>query len=106
MQVDPIKPTLKVPGAKRLKLKYNEPLSNFAFNFNVRLITKDPYGSMHLAAEAALDRAFGAFSFGESDEADDEDEEEEEDEFFSPTAKDAPPSNFGGSPADSKGGAP
>jgi len=36
VQVDPIKPTLKAPGTKRLKLKYDEPLSNFAFNFNLR----------------------------------------------------------------------
>jgi hypothetical protein len=27
--------TLIAPGAKRLKLKYDEPLSNFAFNFNL-----------------------------------------------------------------------
>jgi hypothetical protein len=26
----------KVPGSKRLKLKYGEPLSNFAFKFNLR----------------------------------------------------------------------
>ena len=32
MQVDPIKPTLKAPGAKRLKLKYEEPLSKIAYN--------------------------------------------------------------------------
>ena len=36
MQVDPVKPTLKPPGTKRLKLKCDEPLSNFAFNFNLR----------------------------------------------------------------------
>ena len=36
MQVDSIKPTLKAPGIKRLKLKYDEPLSNFAFKFNLR----------------------------------------------------------------------
>jgi hypothetical protein len=36
VQVDPIKPTLKAPETKRLKLKYDEPLSNFAFNFNLR----------------------------------------------------------------------
>ena len=36
MQVDPIKPTLKAPGTKRLKLKYDEPLSKFAFKFNLR----------------------------------------------------------------------
>ena len=27
---------LKAPGTKRLKLKYDEPLSNFAFKFNLR----------------------------------------------------------------------
>ena len=36
MQVDPIRPTLKLPGTKRLKLECDEPLSNFAFNFNLR----------------------------------------------------------------------
>jgi hypothetical protein len=34
--VDPIKPTLKAPETKRLKLKYDELLSPFAFNFNLR----------------------------------------------------------------------
>jgi hypothetical protein len=36
VQVDPIKPTLKAPGTKRLKLKHDEPLSRFAFKFNLR----------------------------------------------------------------------
>jgi len=36
VQVDPIKPALKAPGTKRLKLIYDGPLSNFAFNFNLR----------------------------------------------------------------------
>ena len=36
MQVDPIKPTLKAPGTKRLKLKCDEPLLNFAFNSKLR----------------------------------------------------------------------
>ena len=35
-QVDPIKPLLKAPGNKRLKLKYHEPLLSFAFKFNLR----------------------------------------------------------------------
>jgi hypothetical protein len=35
VQVNPMKPTLKAPGAKRLKLNYVELLSNFAFNFNL-----------------------------------------------------------------------
>jgi len=36
VQVDPIKPTLKAPRTKRLKLKCDEPLSDFAFNLNLR----------------------------------------------------------------------
>ena len=36
VQVDPIKPTLKALGTKRLKLKYGELLSNVAFKFNLR----------------------------------------------------------------------
>ena len=36
MQVDPIKPMLKPPGAKHLRLKYDELLSSFAFKFNLR----------------------------------------------------------------------
>ena len=36
MQVGPIKPTLKAPGTKRLKLKYDVLLPNFAFKSNLR----------------------------------------------------------------------
>jgi hypothetical protein len=36
VQVDPIKPTLKPPGTKRLKLEYGKLLSRFALNFNLR----------------------------------------------------------------------
>jgi len=41
VQVDPIKPTLTAPGTKRLKLKYDKPLSSFAFNFNLRRYSRD-----------------------------------------------------------------
>ena len=37
MQVDPIKPTLKAPGTKRLKQKCDAQLSTAAFKFNLRL---------------------------------------------------------------------
>jgi len=40
VQVDPVKLTLKAPGAKRLKLTHDSPLLNFAFNFNVRRYTQ------------------------------------------------------------------
>jgi hypothetical protein len=36
VQVDPIKPTLKPSGTKRLKLKHDELLSNLAFEFKLR----------------------------------------------------------------------
>jgi hypothetical protein len=40
VQVDPIKPKLKPPGARCFKLKCDEPLSNFAFKLNLRRYTK------------------------------------------------------------------
>ena len=40
MQLDPIKHTSQAPGPWRLKPKYEEPLSNFAFNFNLRRYTE------------------------------------------------------------------
>ena len=36
MQVDPIDPVLKAPGYMLLKLICDEPLSSFAFKFNLR----------------------------------------------------------------------
>jgi len=36
VQVDPIRPMLKGPGAKRLKLKFIELLSKIASKFNLR----------------------------------------------------------------------
>ena len=39
MKVDPMKPT-NAPGSKRLKLRYDELLSSFAFNFNLRRYTE------------------------------------------------------------------
>jgi len=40
VQVEPIEPMLKAPGTKRLKLRYDESLSNFAFNFNLHRYNK------------------------------------------------------------------
>jgi hypothetical protein len=39
VQVDPIKPTLKAPGTKRLKLKCDDLLLNFGFKFKLRRYT-------------------------------------------------------------------
>ena len=36
VQAEPMKPVLKTPRAQHLKLKYDEPLSNFGFNSNLR----------------------------------------------------------------------
>ena len=36
-----MRPNLKAPGTNRLKLRYDESLSNFAFKFNSRRHTKD-----------------------------------------------------------------
>jgi hypothetical protein len=41
VQVDPMKPKLKPPGSKRLKLNCDDPLSRFAFKFNLRHFNKD-----------------------------------------------------------------
>jgi len=40
VQVDPIKPKLKPPGTKRLKLKCDVLLSTFAFKYNLRRYMK------------------------------------------------------------------
>jgi len=39
VQVNPIKPTSKPPGTKRLKLKYDKVPSSFAYKFNSRHYT-------------------------------------------------------------------
>jgi len=36
VQVDPIKSTLKAPGTKRLNLRFDDVVSSFAFNPNLR----------------------------------------------------------------------
>ena len=52
MQVDPIKPTLKPPGTKlkppgtkHLKLKFDELLSNLAFQINLRRYSEGTFTS-------------------------------------------------------------
>ena len=40
MRIDPIEPTLKAPGTKRLKLKCDKLLSSLGFNFNLRRYAK------------------------------------------------------------------
>ena len=57
-QVDPIKPKLKAPGTKRLKLKYDEPISNFAFKFKLRRCNE--VAQRLAAAEREAEQARGA----------------------------------------------
>jgi len=40
VQVDPVKPTLKAPGIKRLILKHDKLHSSFAFKSNLRRYTE------------------------------------------------------------------
>jgi hypothetical protein len=49
VQVDRIKPAVKAPGTKRLKLKFDEQHSIFAFNFHLRRYITElmPLGSLH-----------------------------------------------------------
>jgi hypothetical protein len=60
VQVDPIKPTFIAPGRRRSKLKYDEPLSSFALNLNLRCysmggIAANPHiaGNAHITAGLA-----------------------------------------------------
>ena len=59
MQVDPIKLTLKALGTNLLTLKYDEPLSTFAFKFNLRRYTEPAASAASAAASAAAAAAAG-----------------------------------------------
>jgi len=53
VQVDSIKPTLKVPGITLLKLKYDKSLSKFGFKFNLRRYNSEIDAVVDAAAAAA-----------------------------------------------------
>ena len=57
MQIDPIKPKLNPPGTNVLTLKYDEPLSNFAFKFNLRRYIEG-WSKQHAIIFPALTRQF------------------------------------------------
>ena len=61
MQVDPIKPKLKPPGTKRLRLKCDLLLSTSAFKFNLRRYIKK--AAVADAAEAGEDALYDAPGF-------------------------------------------
>jgi hypothetical protein len=46
VQVDPVNPVLKAPGSMLLKLRYDGPLSDFGFRFNLRLYTSVQNGGV------------------------------------------------------------
>ena len=54
MQVDPIKPTLKAPGIKLLKLEYDKPLSSFGFKIILRRYVKGVPLSITILAKDQL----------------------------------------------------
>jgi len=56
VQVEPIKPTLKAPGTKRLKPQYDGLLSNFAFKFNLRRYPSGCFGGIFFRSAAAKSR--------------------------------------------------
>ena len=56
MQVDAIQPKLKAPGTKRLKLKYDNLLSSFAFKFSLRRYTQ-ARAEAEVAAAASAEAA-------------------------------------------------
>ena len=53
-QVHPIKPKLKPPGTKRLKLNCDILLSTSAFKFNLRRYNKGKWLGYHATEEAAV----------------------------------------------------
>jgi len=57
-----MKPALKAPGTNSLKLNYDEPLSNFAFNCNLRRYTMVSEMGFDVAA-SALGRGLHSFPF-------------------------------------------
>jgi len=63
VQVDPIKPTLKAPGTERLKLKYEEPLSDFGFKFNLRRYTEVEGTMEAVCGRVKARRVFGKLAF-------------------------------------------
>jgi hypothetical protein len=61
VQVEPMKPVLTAPGIKRLKFKYDWPLSIFAFNFNMRCYIE--HFSDETAAHVSMDVGLGVGSY-------------------------------------------
>jgi hypothetical protein len=63
VQVHPIKPVLKAPGSMLLKVRCDEPLSNVAFNFNLRCysvgVASSEIFELDISSEAAAESKAG-----------------------------------------------
>ena len=59
-----MKPMLKAPGTKRLKLTYDELLSSFAFNFNLRRYTMRLYPAVLIIIRKADEGVGGELGGG------------------------------------------
>ena len=66
MQLHPIKPVLTAPGSKRLKLRSDEPLSGFAFKFNLRRYTKAGRAHNDAMVEALQEQGLQAGAYTRS----------------------------------------
>ena len=55
VQIHPITPVLKAPGYMLLKPIYDEPLSTFAFKFNLRRYSVDNYEARMSINQACLE---------------------------------------------------
>ena len=79
MQVAPIKPTLKAPGTKRLKVKYDGLLSSFSFKFHLRRYTEGADKAEVNAWYGAEDTATDTDTDTQTPRATDTPEDKEED---------------------------
>ena len=71
MQIEPMNPVLKPPRYILLKLRFVGPLSNFAFNFNLRHYVEGP-------AQLSLGDGTEAAEVKEEESSDDEGSDEED----------------------------
>jgi len=64
VRFEPMKPTSKPPGTKRLKVKYDTVLSTFAFNFKLRrYIEAERISVDHVARDTSAVAGRGLHSF-------------------------------------------
>jgi hypothetical protein len=57
-----MKPQLKAPGTRRLKVKFDEPPSKFAFNFDLRHCSEEHIGAALLQKASRVGTKAGAYT--------------------------------------------